>query len=397
MLVFFICSCSCIRPVFLIPGTMASVLKGTVHNRSINPYCPSHSEDMTFWIDRKSIIPPFVNCYADWLTLEYDEKSDLIVNRSGVSIYPSDFGGVEGINWLDESLFNINFIPYFSEYTRSLLKMGYEIKKTLFGCPFDWRLGLALPQYHWERVKNLVEKAFYANNYTKVVLIGHSLGAYFIQRLLTKFTTYEWRNKYIDSTILVAPSWSGSGYAFSALWEGKIPNLGPLGNDMQMARFIRSIGGVHIHLPNHQVYGNTSIIYTNEGKPLMAKDVPRYLLNNKAFTKQEQQILHKNLDMFSKLPGEIDIPTAIIYNSAISTLRGYNFENDQKLYGPGDGMVNAEGIEYACKKWKRKPYCKNIRSKSILHNHLTMLYAPSCVNLVLSLLKDDKWKNPEFR
>ena len=57
---------------------------------------------------------------------------------------------------------------------------------------------------------------------------------------LTNKITHEWRQKYIHSVTMNAPSFSGSGFALQALWLNRIPYT-PFKNN-QLTVFLKSLG-----------------------------------------------------------------------------------------------------------------------------------------------------------
>jgi len=383
-----------LKPIVFVPGTFGSKLDGTVYNRKTHWYCPKIKSKDTMWVKESMMIPPMVDCVIDWLTLRYDSKTGQIRNQDGVDVDIVDFSGFGGIEYLDDSFLGLHMLPIYSKYVKYLVNKGYEIKKNLFGCPFDWRRGLSQTADYWNNVRALVERAYSLNGNQKVVISGHSLGGYFVQHFLTEKTTAEWRAKYIDSAILIAPSFGGSGMAVAALWEGKIPFLELYGNDKDFAAFVSSLGGLHIHLLNNEVFGDKIVSYDPNGKPLKAKDLPEIYLKYGKLSGESAKLFEFNRYNSIKAPKPVDVPAAIIYNDALSCVMGIDMKTNKKIWGKGDHVVNAEGYQYACQNWKtgKKLHCHNINSTSLFLDHNTMVQNDQYVKYVWDLAMSDEWK-----
>ena len=393
LLSFFIFSVLSKNPIILVPGTMGSVLYGNINLPHTHWYCPKNVQNELIWLRKKFVIPPMINCIADWMTLIYNEKLGEPVNRPGVNIDIFDFGGIDGISFIDEEFLGVKIIPYFSDYIEYLQKNGYIVGKTLFGCPFDWRKGLALGNEYWNKMISLVEKAYNLNN-EKVVLVGHSLGGNLIHYFLSEKTTPEWREKYIESSILVAPSFGGSGFGFVSVIEQKIAFLELIGEEKDMGDLLSSLGGLHVHFLNQEIFGNTIVSYDYNEKPLTAKDFKKVCIENLKFNNNSLNLFKLNENRIIKAPQALDVPTAIIYNDALPCLRGINLKTKEKLYGKGDFIVNAEGYHYACNNWKsnKKLFCHNINSTSFSLNHISMVSDKKYVKFVLDLAMNNKWQ-----
>jgi len=229
---------------------------------------------------------------------------------------------------------------------------GYEVGKTIYGAPFDWRLGTHMPDSFWTNLTQLCEKAYNENGHSRVILIGHSLGGFIAQRFLTQHSTPEWRETYIDSAVLSAPSFGGSGLAFSSLVTGKLPLISAVVAS-RVTIALRTIGSLHSQMPNHVIFGNTPLGYEEDGTPITAADFPR-ILEERGIV--DKDIFSVNRDEPAIEPQQPDVPVAIVYNTGIDTVTGFDFRTNTSTYGKGDVVVNAQGPLYACNNWVNSNY-----------------------------------------
>ncbi|EAX90498.1 Lecithin:cholesterol acyltransferase family protein [Trichomonas vaginalis G3] len=373
---------------------MGSVLRGSVTNRKTHWYCPKNVAETDIWVKKQYCIPPLGNCLSDWLTMRYDNTTKSAINQEGVNLDIVDFGGVDGISYLDE-FFNItNFIPYFNKYIKYLETKGYTVGKDLFGAPFDWRRGLMLGDDHYKRMKDLVEKAYTLNSNQKVALVGHSLGGYFIHYFLSNVTIPEWRQKYIESAILVAPSFGGCGTVVENLWNGALYIMRHFGiSESAMGSLASSLGALYVHLPNHKVFGQLHVFHDETGKGYTAAELPELLAKNGKFRNTPEIFeLHKKFSAQTINP--LDVPTVIVYNDKMKTVIGYNAQTKEYMYSLGDTLINAEGYHYACNNWKssKKLKCINLDSTSELASHIFMVMKEEYVDLVLKHVLDTEWE-----
>jgi len=359
-------------------------------------------KDTTIYFNPQYIIPPLYNCMLSSLELVYDPATKYYKNINGVGLEPLDWGGIGGFQFGD-IIPNHPAFTYFGDFINYLTRHGgYQLKKSIFGAPYDWRLGVNMPQSFWTNLSLLCQQAYSMNGNTPVVLVGHSLGGFMIQRFLTQHSTPEWRQQYIDSAILSAPSFGGSGLAFQSLVTGELPLLGVFISD-RVKPAVRSIGALHAQMPNHPCNGNATLGYDTDGTPLTAADFPRVL--------ERLGLIDKDIFDLSKnepavLPEQPDVPVAIVYNSEIQTVVGYDLKKKKAVNGRGDLVVLASGPEYACNNWvnsnmnnKRDPNtrarvnCYNFNTANPAYNHLGVTMLIDCVQKTMNYVLDDSWKN----
>ena len=70
----------------------------------------------------------------------------------------------------------------------------------------------------------LIEETYEINNFTRVVLIGHSMGNVNILYLLNHKKP-EWKDKYIEAFISIAAPWGGAVKSLRMIASGDMLNL----------------------------------------------------------------------------------------------------------------------------------------------------------------------------
>lgn len=372
---------------------MASRLHGNVSRRSYW-YC-SDIKDDDVWINDILMIPPLYNCILEYVGLSWNNETNEVIQKEGVSIEPVDFGGLEGVTYVDEFEHELHFVPTYEALANALKERGYIEKESLFGIPYDWRYGMHQSDTFWKQVKELIETAYEKNNKEKVVLVGHSMGTIFINYFCMNKMSKEWREKYIDSAFLIAPSIGGSFLSFVAILTKTIPFFPFLGTLPDSAQ---KLGGVDIHIPNYEIFGDRPLYTDRNGRNFAARDLKDALISEGIFDIEPsiEKIYQLNENWPKKLPAPFDFPVSIIYNTAIGTLVGLDSSsgNDRYIYGDGDLVVNAEGFEFLCNKWNTtyEVDCLNVRHIYPTANHLSIVWQNVTFNRLFDRLENDKWK-----
>ena len=334
------------------------------------------------------------------MTVDYNETTDSQQSREGVDIHPEDFGGVS-----DVTVTGPRFLGFIFSYMRAMVKTfeeyGYVAKKDLFAAPYDWRFGADMPESYYNSLKDLIEKAYELNNNTKVAIVAHSLGSQLAHIFLTEKTTQEWRKKYINSTTLIAPSWSGSGVSFNTLM--RIQNkIVAYFRPKEITEFVCTLGTLHIHMPHSLAYANTTLLIDPDGNEYKAPQLVDFLVKNKKLTPRQLKIAEKNYFYTRRYPQPLDVPTNILFNSGIKTSLGMKLSS-WKGFGSaitqnGDGLVGSAVIEWAIKNWKMNETFRyhDMNSSYSKFKHKNLLSAPECLKIVsewLMLNKTDKFKD----
>ena len=353
-----------LKPLILIPGLYGSPLYGQATDEySKKWYCPSFSERSQFWIDLKLVIPPVYNCIFKMMTVRYDTENQQLDSQVGFTSTVEDFGGSGGIEYVDSSFFNWHFIESFHDFADFLRDKGYEFKKNLFGCPYDWRFGMAgFPKLKlFEQIQQLVEEAYSINGNTKVTILGYSLGGYVSQHFLSNFTTQEWKDKYVNRVVFLAPAFGGSGDTLVPSYTHRFPLVNFITSD-EIDNCLETMPVLHALFPNHIVFGDTPLVYGPNGTvAATASTWGQFLIDHGKLAGEAITIFEQNLWFNQhelKAPG---VPIVFIYNSALATdlalhfADGYDEDPSDVETVPGDGTVPAIGIVWAIEHWQGAP------------------------------------------
>ena len=386
MRMFFVVCALCLArtPVVLVPGAFRSRL---VINTTRNTawYCPARLTNSQFWVRLSYFVPPILNCFVDWMTVELDPETDTLRNRENVSIDALNFGGVDGVYSTGPGLFGFYVLAYYKQIVRQLKRVGYRAQHDVFGAPYDWRFGAAQPDSHFERFKALIEHAYELNK-ERVVVISHSLGCQITNRLLTEKTTPEWRKKYIENIVYVAPSWSGAGTVIDAIWWAQ---MGPLRKLKGLRDMLQSLGTLHIHMPHVLGYEDATVFVDQRGQEYGPGQLMNVLLKNGRMDETKLKIAEKNTKFIKEWPQAPDVKTSILYNSGIPTRMGLNLSRwktiGTQIYDSGDGLVGSRVIEWVCKNWNNHLKCVDVASPRFGHRHKYLLSTSDTRDTILEL------------
>jgi len=387
-------------PVILVPGLYGSNLVGSHGKRfSKHWYCSKQMNNSLFWVNLKYLIPPLHNCFFEMLQAHYNPYTDSIVSDPDIDIDVLDFGGSEGMSYIDkEGLFGYHFVESFGPMLDYFRKRGYIVKKDLFGAPYDWRLAISgLEKSFFPKLKRLIEQAYDLNAYEKVTLVGYSCGGFCIQRFLTKYVDIKWKNKYVKKVILVAPAFAGSGDTLDVAWNRYFP-LAPMYQGETVSSTVEASPCVHALFPNHVVFGDTEIIRGPNGQKYFAKDIPQFLIDQKKISGTNIKLMMKNVRISAEAPQEMGVPTFMLYNSGVPTYLSMNFakgydKEPERLTVSGDGTVPSKGPEWACNTWKGKTsiICFDLLRNNIRFNHMGIATNPYVFEIIYNATIDDKW------
>jgi pimeloyl-ACP methyl ester carboxylesterase len=337
------------------------------------------------------MIPPLDGCLFDWMHITWDDTSQSAAENGYVHAWTGPVGDLESIRHLD-TLGDTHLIGTYEILIDNYENAGWKSYENIFGLPYDWRFGLTLPQSYWNNVTSFIESTVQTTG-EKAVLVGHSMGGFYIHNFLSRVTTPEWRAKYIDSAILIAPSVGGAGPAFGALWTRTFPFGGFLGS----FDALEWIGGLDIHMPNLEIYADTVIYKGPNGETRTGKEVRDLLFEKGKISGGSAKLFDSQVPFFSKAPATLDVPVSIVYNSKLSTTIGIDQTSgtDEYFYGEGDNYVNKEAIEWICANWKGPTVvdCWDLLSDDFwTANHGTLLGNPDVLKWVVNRTVDPTWQ-----
>ena len=317
--------------------------------------------------------PPLLNCFLYSITNSVDDNG---YPKNQFELKPHDFGG-------NESVLEIIHIPkikkFYNMFTNLLkysFRRGYTIRRDIYSAPYDFRNVPVFPGTFFENLTKLVETA-YEKEKKKVDLFGFSQGCYVIHNFLTERTTKEWRRKYINQVVFLAPSLSGSTSIFYEFWTKKFA-FAPFLNKMNLVKkFMMSWPGFHIHFPNTEIFKDEILIFGPNSEEYKARDLLPAMIARHIISDEYVRMAQISWDRYvTNYPKELDeeIPVHLFYNDGVPTRYQLNFSKGWDklptiIYNEGDGTIPAIGPRSLCSNWKHvKCYNFNINSDRYDHD-----------------------------
>lgn len=381
------------------PGLYGSNLFATYNSWKSHWYCSNKMDNKLFWVDAKYAIPPTYNCLFEMLRVDYDEQSNKIIPQKDISIDINDFGGESSIATVDKGIpFNIHAFESFGPMLDFLKGKGYKIKQDLYGVPYDWRLAMDGFEDLYPKYQQLIEEAYNKNNNEKVTVLGFSLGCNVIQYFLAYKVSAEWKQKYIRKVIFVCPAFGGSGQTLDVSWNQYFPILSFLKSSIITETIMRT-PVISALFPNHVAFGDDTIIKGPNGEKFTASQVSDFLIDHQKFTGKWAKILKLNEKYTSVRLDEVGVPTYIVYNSLISTVKGLDFskgynKDPSYINEGGDGTVPKTGPEWVCNQWNQSypVICHDIYSTDDDNfDHSGISYNPYVHRLIYEAAQEEDW------
>ncbi|KAL3679048.1 hypothetical protein R1sor_022004 [Riccia sorocarpa] len=350
-----------LSPVVLVPGTGGNQLEARL-TKAYKPgsfWCYSFSTSyFRLWLDAFSLIPPFTACFAERMTLVYNEKTQRFENFPGVETRVPHWGTVEGMEYLDPTFKSL--ASYMAPLVQGLKAEGYEVGKNLFGAPYDFRYAPG-PYAADVAVKfsqdliELIQKAHDDNGNRPVVLVSHSLGGLWTLYLLNKQTP-EWKKKYIKSFVAVSAPWGGSVQEMLTFASGYTEGVSFL-DPLTMRAEQRSSESNLWLLPVPRVFGTQPLVITPT-RTYTAHDMEDFLIDIG---------YPEGVDAYrTRIPPLTSNMTAP--GVPVSIMCGYGVETPERLLyyeadgfdrqptimnGDGDGTVGYKSLVAVVDDWKK--------------------------------------------
>ncbi|OHS98729.1 Lecithin:cholesterol acyltransferase family protein [Tritrichomonas foetus] len=389
-----------LKPVIVLPPLYGTNLWITYNQTDANWYCPDSVNDELLWVNPKWAVPPMHNCLFQFLQVFWDHQTNSFTNRDNATISTHNFGGEESVRYVVPGIFGYNFIESFASLIDEFKKQGYTIGKDLFAAPYDWRIAPVGLHKFWPMLHDLVEHASKLNDNQKVTMFGFSCGGHSLQQFLGEYcqNETEWKSKYIDRAVFLAPSIGGVGQSFPALWNKIFPVI-PILKGKELADMIESMPVVHAHLPNHNVFGDMAIVRSSDDVDYTAAQLRDLLVQHKKVTGNNINILDECQKLAQKPIAPPGVPAFIVYNSGIFTeaiahfKKGWN-KPPKMIPIDGDGTVPSKGIEYACENWPTDEFpvrCVNLYRDHPEFEHQPLASNPFVHSLIYNLSTTDTW------
>ena len=390
----FVIACLGLKSVVFVPGLGGSQLKGRVDKSNLW-FCPKGIKDKVFWLNKDYTLPPLYQCLFKWMTMRYDKTKKKFIDEDGVNMGPYNFGSTESMEFLDSG-FSHPLINDMDKIINSLVALGYERGKNIFGIPYDWRTGTFQHDSLYTGMAKVIEKAYKNNGNERVILFGHSLGCNVIHFFLKFRTKPDWRAKYIDSVVFVSPMFGGSGLTFDALVEGKIPFLERF-NNQYLTDMIRSFGCTYSLLLNNEVFGDDIVSYGPNGEELTADGLKDYLKTSGVLTDTQKKMMEISSGWTYVANEPLDVDTAIVMNTELVSPLGLDMRNNQtkKLYTRGDFISPKKALEWPCNNWKmdKKLVCHDFKDPNPLLYHSALIENAKTIKFIIeNYLTSEEWK-----
>lgn len=384
------------HPLILIPGSFGSRLTVSTISEQNSTKCSKSLSYFPFWISFKMLLPSKLRCFFHWLTLDYDEEKKEIVDQPNIEIIPLDFGGIEGVRGVGGQILGKIVRPYYEPIIRALQKQNFTVGETIFGAPYDWRLGALQRDNFYENLTKLVESS-YNKTGRKVNFLTHSFGANVLHHYLVNHTKSEWRKKYINYVVFAAPSFSGSGKSIVTFYRRRLPSILKHLKIKQLDEMLGNFPILFSHFPNHVIFENETVFISPDGENITAPNVIDFLIKANKINEKQLKIAHNHIIYTSTFHQNLDVPVRIIYNSGIKTPFGLKLKNldgdGEIIYHDGDGTIMSKGIDMVCEIWKLKGtdiQCYNYNTSNVRGKHQSFISKDESINTLLKWFVETK-------
>ncbi|EFC48248.1 predicted protein [Naegleria gruberi] len=273
-------------PIILVGGLGGSALMSQRNQSTSEPHwwCEKTTDPFQIWLSVKEMVPFFTeDCFVNDMSLIL--KDGLVRQKdSRVKIFGKDVGGLDGLNSI-LSEFQSKFY-YMKPIADFLVANGnYQVGKSLRGFTYDWRLSVREWANNTNSVggdffilKKLIEDTYTINGNVKVSLLGHSMGAPFLQYFLANFVNQAWKDQYIYNYIPVAGPFDGSPFSlilFALGTNWQIPTF-----EFEKARkIVREFPSVLFMSPNKFPYNYPFFTYGTQNYHVELSDIENFFSN----------------------------------------------------------------------------------------------------------------------
>ncbi|EAX94083.1 Lecithin:cholesterol acyltransferase family protein [Trichomonas vaginalis G3] len=391
MLSFFISISLSKKPVILIPGMYGSNLYANYTDAHLQWFCPKSGEDELIWGNPLRLIRPMYQCTFGLLR-EYWNNSEPI-KYPNISIKPKSFGPLDDILYK----YKIPGITYgisgdFANLVKAYIKKGYRPGVDLLAAPYDFRRAPMYLGDYYTDLKNLIEKARVQNR-RNVTLVAFDLGALVMQRFLLKNVTWGWKKANVRNTVMVAPDLVGSIRPFLELRYSETERI-PFLQNQYLGGALSSWAATYAQLPNFNVFTGENLVRF----PLQnttSYQVPNLLARFGLVRGTDIQGLNRSLRILRKELNDYEVPTTVIYNSGIKTLRSLEFPQNPRKYpkvefSDGDGLVLSDGPKYICSRWSNIR-CIDVKNDGRYFRHQRFMNNPYVVDLTVNASIVSAW------
>ena len=372
------------KPVILIPGMYGSLLHANFTDANLEWFCPKSGENILLWGNPLRFIKPYYKCTFGLLQESWNFSTHDINRYPNISIGPNKFGPLDDIkyNW---KIGPLGVKGDFEDVIKAFIKRGYKPGFDLLAAPYDWRRAPMYLDDYYTKLKTLIETAK-KNTKKNVTLISYDVGSLVMQRFLHKNVTWKWKKEFIRRTVMVAPQLSGSLRSFQDMMNNQTDRV-PLLKNPWIGGALGTWPVQFATLPNFNVFGWEIWLQY----PII--NVSTYQLPNhfveRGFVRGAPVVgLNRTLRLLRKELDDTDVPTTVIYNSGVPTMRHIRYPNGIHRMAhfdnsEGDGEILAEGPRFICKNWKTIR-CVDLKNDGWMFKHRRLLKNPYVVDLVVN-------------
>jgi lecithin-cholesterol acyltransferase len=382
---------------------LGTQLHTEVRDLNSNPwYCPRNLDDTILWVNEEYILPPLLNCLADWLTLEWNPATQTVSNRTNTTVFVTDWGGESSFRWVDTGLFGYPVVPSLVHVLDYFHDRGYTDKEDLYGAPYDWRISPVFIGDFLDAYKSLIE-GIYARTSQKVAIFAYSCGGFITYLFLTRRVTQEWKDKYIDRVLFGSASQGGAMNAARVGWDHWYDLLPDFLRSDALVDLIVSAPTMYGQLPNFNVFVEKPIAIGPDGREYSAAEFPQLLADSGKLTDYGKIMVNRSWDLLTDLIADPGVNAYILFNSGLVTPRVMNFENgwDEPytlLNDWGDGTVSREGQYHMCNRWGEEAekrgktiVCHDLNTSNTDYDHMGMLSMQEFIETAYEIMTGDDW------
>lgn len=378
-------------PVIFVPGDGGNQIYAKL-NKTNSPHyiCDKVTKDyFELWLNLELITPYVIECLVDNIRLVYNRETKLTENSPGVETLIRDFGETDSVEFLDSSKFSIT--TYFGLIAEGLVKnAGYKRGHNLKGAPYDWRKAPNELYEFYHNLTALVEKTYYENNGTPVILIAHSMGNPTLLYWLNNYLNLSWKEKFIRSFVSLAGVWGGAAKPVRLMTSGD--NLDIIVVKPLTARpYQRSASSTAWLMPSEKFWDADEILVSTPNRNYTVNDYEQLF---KDLGHEDGYLMRENTKNLIMNLNPPDVEFHALYGVEMKTPAGFvwkkqkDFPDTQPsvIYGDGDGTVNLRSL-YGYRRWigkQKKPiYFKEFKGV----DHLGILKSKGVIQYIMNLLQ----------
>jgi lecithin-cholesterol acyltransferase len=403
MLAVLACGALARPPTLFVPPMLGTQLHGRVSGLNTGFwYCESSLDDTVLWVNEEYVLPPLINCLADWLRLEWDEKAQTLVNRTNTSIFVTDWGGESGFRWVDTGVFGVPLVPSLVHILDYFHNQGYVAKQDLWGAPYDWRLVPAFLDDFFNQLKYLIEDIYSRNAKQRVALFACSAGGFMTYLFLTRIVTQEWKDQYIDRVVFANGAQGGSVKAAMAAWTHTYDVLPDLLVTDSVKKFIVSAPVMYGEFPNFNIFSNAPIAVGPDGRNYSSQEFLQLLKEYKKLPEIGEKILQRTMPYLTDPISDPGVNAYLVFNSGLQMPRTLRFDKGFNasftvVTGPGDGTVHKESHEHMCGSWTnaakqgKTVVCHDLATANEAFDHMGTLSQKEFITIVYRAMTGDDW------